>query len=194
MDLEFPRARAVARVAPSDASFRPRARPFTPAASPPSLAPSDVVSPHLPLLRARARALTRNREDADDLLQDTCVRALADLRRRKTTPTNVAAWLQIILRNAWFNTLRARRAQAVASMALAEDHADLGLLHARASRAQLERIWARVPRAAQSLLVQCVVEAESREAISLRNGVTPGAIDASLYRTRRIFRAAGLER
>jgi len=55
-----------------------------------------------------AMVLTRNRSDAEDLVQETYVRALAAAERLRED-SNVKAWLFTILRNLWFNELRKRR-------------------------------------------------------------------------------------
>ncbi|TMJ55137.1 MAG: hypothetical protein E6G90_07665 [Alphaproteobacteria bacterium] len=52
----------------------------------------------LPRLRRYARALTRNRDRAEDLVQDTLSRAL-DKERFWQTGTNLGAWLFTIMHN-----------------------------------------------------------------------------------------------
>ncbi len=56
----------------------------------------------LPRLRAYARSMARNQHDADDLVQDTVLRALA-ARERFEAGTNMRAWLFTILRNRFYN-------------------------------------------------------------------------------------------
>jgi RNA polymerase sigma-70 factor (ECF subfamily) len=56
-------------------------------------------------LYADAMRLTRNRADAEDLLQDTLVKALR-FEDRFTPGTNLKAWLFTILHNTWKNNLR----------------------------------------------------------------------------------------
>ncbi len=56
-------------------------------------------------LFATALRLTRNRSDADDLVQDTFVKALR-FSGRFTPGTNLKAWLYTILHNAWRNRRR----------------------------------------------------------------------------------------
>ena len=60
---------------------------------------------HLESLFAAAMRLTRNRSDAEDLVQDTFVKALR-FADRFTPGTNIKAWLFTILHNTWRNRLR----------------------------------------------------------------------------------------
>ena len=56
-------------------------------------------------LYATALRLTRNRADAEDLVQDTVVKALRSADRF-TPGTNLKAWLYTILHNTWRNRVR----------------------------------------------------------------------------------------
>jgi RNA polymerase sigma-70 factor (ECF subfamily) len=67
----------------------------------------DVVLPELSYLRGRALALTRHREDAEDLLQDTCVKAFRSFRSFRQG-SNVRAWLSRILTNTFITAWRSR--------------------------------------------------------------------------------------
>ncbi len=67
----------------------------------------------LPDLRAFARFLIRDRATADDLVQDTVVRALGALPQFRPG-TNLKAWLFTILRNLFFEQTRRRRREAAA--------------------------------------------------------------------------------
>ena len=67
----------------------------------------------LPDLRAFARFLVRDRTAADDLVQDTVVRALGALPQFQPG-TNLKAWLFTILRNLFFEQSRRRRREAAA--------------------------------------------------------------------------------
>ncbi|HTF63150.1 MAG TPA: sigma-70 family RNA polymerase sigma factor [Edaphobacter sp.] len=55
-----------------------------------------------------AMILTRNRAEAEDLVQETYVRALEAVGRLREN-SNIKGWLFTILRNLWFNQLRKRR-------------------------------------------------------------------------------------
>ena len=61
----------------------------------------------LPHLRNFARSLTRNTAQADDLVQDTVVKALANVDRFDPQ-TNLRPWLFTILRNTFYSELRRR--------------------------------------------------------------------------------------
>jgi len=59
-----------------------------------------------------AMVLTRNRAEAEDLVQETYSRALGAVSRLREG-SNIQGWLFTILRNLWFNELRKRRASPV---------------------------------------------------------------------------------
>ena len=63
------------------------------------------VLTYLEALYAAALRLTRNRADAEDLVQDTLVKALR-FSDRYTAGTNLKAWLYTILHNTWRNDRR----------------------------------------------------------------------------------------
>jgi RNA polymerase sigma-70 factor, ECF subfamily len=81
----------------------------------------NEVLGYLEPLYATAMRLTRNRADAEDLVQDTMVRALR-FRDRFEPGTNLRAWLYTILHNTWRNRIRdlAREATDVDSERIEE--------------------------------------------------------------------------
>jgi RNA polymerase sigma-70 factor, ECF subfamily len=62
---------------------------------------------HLDHLYGYAMVLTRNRADAEDLVQESYNRAVKAVRSLQTV-TNMRAWLFTILRNVWLNQRRRR--------------------------------------------------------------------------------------
>jgi RNA polymerase sigma-70 factor (ECF subfamily) len=65
---------------------------------------------HIGGLYGYAMILTHNHTEAEDLVQDTYVRAIRAVERLRED-SNVKVWLFTILRNVWFNRLRRRRTQ-----------------------------------------------------------------------------------
>ena len=90
--------------------------------------------PHLDALYAYGLHLTRNREDAEDLLQETYVKALRNWHRYEEG-TNCRAWLFRIMTNTFYNVARSRKrrpqvetdALPDVEMQIAESHADNGM-------------------------------------------------------------------
>jgi RNA polymerase sigma-70 factor, ECF subfamily len=63
---------------------------------------------HVESLFRYAMFLTRNRNEAEDLVQETFLRSLKS-RNILMAATNLEGWLFVVLRNVWFNQLRAQR-------------------------------------------------------------------------------------
>jgi RNA polymerase sigma-70 factor, ECF subfamily len=63
---------------------------------------------HLDGLYSYAMVLSRNHAEAEDLVQETYVRAMQAMRKLRAD-SNIKARLFTILRNIWFNQLRKRR-------------------------------------------------------------------------------------
>lgn len=104
---------------------------------------ADLVAA-IPKLRAFATSLSKNPDRADDLVQETLVKAWANLARFDEG-TNLTGWLFTILRNIYFSEFRKRRrevadsdgaaASRLATPPAQEGHMDL--LDFRAALAQL---------------------------------------------------------
>ncbi len=60
---------------------------------------------HIDALYGYALALTRNMTEAEDLVQDTYLRA-ASAAHRPDANSNMKSWLFVIMRNAWLNEVR----------------------------------------------------------------------------------------
>jgi RNA polymerase sigma-70 factor (ECF subfamily) len=112
----------------------------------------------IPALRAFAWSLSHNSADADDLVQDTLIKAWT--HREKFEPgTNLRAWLFTILRNTYYtNTVRRRR-----------EVADEDGKHAAALSAGPTQDWSMAMRALQAALKQ--LPDEHREALVLVGAV-----------------------
>jgi RNA polymerase sigma-70 factor, ECF subfamily len=70
-------------------------------------------SEYLDGLYSYAVVLSRNRAEAEDLVQETCLRALRAMGRLRSD-SNIKSWLFTILRNIWLNQVRqSQNAQTV---------------------------------------------------------------------------------
>ena len=67
--------------------------------------PRDAIVEHLPALRAFAMSLCRNSAQADDLVQDTVVKAWTKFDKFQQG-TNLRSWLFTILRNTFYSGRR----------------------------------------------------------------------------------------
>ncbi|MGC3940208.1 RNA polymerase sigma factor [Roseobacter sp. EG26] len=67
--------------------------------------PRDALVEHLPAMRAFAISLTRNGATADDMVQDTLVKAWTNIDKFQAG-TNMRAWLFTILRNTYYSSRR----------------------------------------------------------------------------------------
>src|SRR5580692_9972319 len=67
--------------------------------------PTIDLQEYLDGLYSYALVLSRNRTEAEDLVQETCLRAIRAMERLRPD-SNVKSWLFTILRNIWFNQLR----------------------------------------------------------------------------------------
>lgn len=70
------------------------------------------VQPLIPALRRYARAMLRNRDDADDLVQDVLERALANWQGRRKA-ASLRSWLFAILHNLAVDRLRHRARRGI---------------------------------------------------------------------------------
>ena len=100
--------------------------PAPPMAANASSTAADELVAALPRLRRFAQALTGNREEADDLLQSGCERALA--KQHQWQPgTRFDSWMFRILQTIWCDRMRARRnsgetlGEAVLAVAVGDD-------------------------------------------------------------------------
>ena len=70
----------------------------------------DTVLPHLDAAFNYARWLTRNAADAEDVVQDACVRALRFFSSLRED--DARAWLFAIVRNTWYSRVTRRPADS----------------------------------------------------------------------------------
>lgn len=140
----------------------------------------------LPQLRGFARFLTAEVSSADDLVQETVLRALAALDQFQPG-TNLRAWLYTIARNLFYETARRRRRERDVMSDYAASP-DLARSDAPASRGDDLRdldgvIWRLTPRLREALLLVGVQEMTYAEAADVC-GVSIGTVKARVSRAR----------
>ncbi len=138
----------------------------------------------LPDLRAFARFLARDPAVADDLVQDTIVRALAALTQFRPG-TNLKAWLFTILRNLFFEQSRRRRREAAALNARLPVEETIRAEQDDASHVRdLHRsLWTLPPLLREALVLVGAQELSYEEAASIC-GVPVGTMKARVSRAR----------
>lgn len=114
----------------------------------------DSVIAMIPALRAFAWSLCHNGSDADDLVQDTLIKAWSN-RDRFEVGTNLRAWLFTILRNTYYTQLNRRRRE------VRDENGD----YAKLLRSPPSQDWSLAMQDLQAALAQ--LPAEHREALIL---------------------------
>ena len=84
---------------------------------------AEILPSLLPRLWRFGLRLARNKEDAEDLVQRACVRALE--RRHQLQPgTSALSWTFSIMHSVWLNEVRARQIRSRASLEWSEELVD----------------------------------------------------------------------
>ncbi|MBP0446077.1 sigma-70 family RNA polymerase sigma factor [Roseomonas sp. SSH11] len=138
----------------------------------------------LPDLRAFARFLSRDPAAADDLVQDTLLRALRN-EEQWQPGTSLRAWTFSILRNAWFeNRRRAAARQRALDRVTVEEEVPAGQEH-RMEVMGLARALNHLPREQQEALVLVGALGFSNEDAARVAGVQVGTFKTRLSRARK---------
>ncbi len=138
----------------------------------------------LPDLRAFARFLVRDRTAADDLVQDTVVRALGALAQFQPG-TSLKAWLFAILRNLFFEQARRRRREAAALRAhFPQDEADPASQGDTADIRDLQRALWTLPPLLREALVLVGAQGLTYEEAAIISNVPVGTMKARVSRAR----------
>jgi len=152
-----------------------------------------LVLPHLPAAYALARTLTGNRADAEDVVQDACLRALRAIGGLAVA--NPRAWMLTVVHNTaytWLGKNRPATIVAVEDLELAEQSNPQGgdrntpelEVIARSEAAQLEAAIAALPTAFRETLVLRDLEGLNYKEIAEVTGVPIGTVMSRLTRAR----------
>jgi RNA polymerase sigma-70 factor (ECF subfamily) len=153
-----------------------------------SAAALDFV-PHLSRLNRYARSLTHDRMRADDLVQDTIVRALKKAHLFVQN-TNLRGWLVTIMHNEHINT--ARQHFRAPMMVPEEELARVGCAETQTAPIELKEIRRAVGRLPaeqrQALLLHCVQGLKYQE-VAATLGLPIGTVQSRISRARTSLRA-----
>jgi RNA polymerase sigma factor (sigma-70 family) len=155
---------------------------------------ANVVMPHLDDAYGLARWVTGNRADAEDVVQEACLRAFRGIGG--FTGGNGRAWVLAIVRNAAYDWLRKNRSPAVVNVdleavehmqaddAASADHNPEAALIARADEAKLKAAIANLPSVFRDTLVLRDVQGLDYKEIAAITNVPIGTVMSRLARAR----------
>jgi RNA polymerase sigma-70 factor (ECF subfamily) len=141
-----------------------------------------------------AHWLTQNRDEAEDLVQETYVKALKGFPSFQPG-TNFKAWIFRILRNTFLNTRTGLKAATVPldpedqdAVLPAERETPETILLDRAGREMVQAAIEQLPVAYREVLLLCEVEELSYQEIASTVGIPLGTVMSRLARARRRVR------
>src|SRR5215469_5891747 len=142
---------------------------------------------HVSHLNALARFLARDRTLADDLVQETLLRA-PHYSDQFEKGTNLKAWLTTILRNSYFNEKRseARRRRLAQQGALVQTDMPMipGNQESRLELRDFERVFLTLPRVQREAIHLVGAEGHSYEEAAERAGCAVGTMKSRVSRAR----------
>ena len=148
-------------------------------------APRDELVDHLPALRAFALSLTRDGSSADDLVQDTIVKAWTHIDKFQAG-TNLRAWLFTILRNTFYSARRKVRREVsdtdgiyAAQLSTRPDH------DGRLALGDFRKAFERLPDEQREALILVGASGFSYEEAASMTGVAVGTVKSRANRGRR---------
>ena len=157
-----------------------------------------VVLPHLDPAWTLARYLTRNDQDAEDVVQEASLRALRHFSGFRGNPGREArAWLLAIVRNAAYSLGKRQRTDALTTEFDEEVHSEAAsgdepgaALDRESGRNALRRALDRLGPEYREVIVLRELEELSYKEISDVTGVPVGTVMSRLSRARRKLAAA----
>src|SRR5216684_766431 len=171
-----------------------------PVAEPEPTQPSAIatvgpqIEAEIPFLQRVVRRWYRQPADADDLVQDTLLRALASAHLWQPG-SNLRAWLVTIMRNQFLETVgRARRWDAVAEIIDTADHRVSADLEARLTLRDVERAFRRLSAKQRSAVLLAGIEGKSYTEVARMMGLSADAVRCHLARARQRLRTAVYQR
>lgn len=156
----------------------------------------ELAIPHFDRLYNFACWLTHDRQEAEDLVQETYAKALKGFSSFQPG-TNFRAWIYRILRNAFLTSRTGLAAAATVALDLEEEtniptvkETPESILLQRSDWQLVQQALERLPVAYREALLLCEVEEMSYQEISLTLAIPMGTVMSRLSRARRALRAA----
>ncbi len=141
----------------------------------------------IPSLRGYARGLTRSLQGADDLVQETVMRALA-AEAQWQPGTELRAWLFTILRHAWLGGLRRAARQRRADEAAPPPQVQAEAQTGHEALRRLDLAMARLPPTQREALLLVAAQGMSMAEAAAICGVAEGSMKARVSRGRAALR------
>lgn len=148
---------------------------------------ATAVTAEIPRLRRFARVLAKRADIADDLVQETLVRAIA-AQAQFATGTNLRAWLFTILRHARAAAIRRDSRSPIMPFEDVREPAVSGGQEERQAMRDLSSAFARLPKAQQEALWLIVVEGLDYAEAARILEVPQGTLRSRLSRARDALR------
>jgi len=142
------------------------------------------IETEIPFLRQAARRW-RHREivDADDLVQDTLIRALASAHLWEPG-TNLRAWLATIMRNQFLSNVDRHQRAAGALQDLQAEASTSANAELRLTLRDVERALQRLPAKQRSAILLAGIEGKSYTEVAEEMGLSVDAVRCHLARAR----------
>lgn len=147
--------------------------------------PRDEILEHIGALRAFARSLCRDATLADDLVQDTMVKAITNFDKFEQG-TNMRAWLFTILRNTFYSNRRKAGREISDTEGTMTDQLSVKPDHdGRLQYAEFTRAFARLSPEQREVLILVGASGFSYEEAAEMCGVAVGTIKSRTNRARK---------
>jgi RNA polymerase sigma factor (sigma-70 family) len=155
----------------------------------------NLIRPHFHALYRRAYRLTLNAADAEDLVQDVCIRAYPRLAEIQELD-NPRAWLMRVLYRLFVDLTRQRKSSPIQAMDMGGDEEEFSHCftsdepgpEAQADSAigeqRLERAWQRLDKVQRALLALHDIEGYTLAELQDMTGLPEGTLKSRLHRAR----------
>jgi RNA polymerase sigma-70 factor (ECF subfamily) len=149
-----------------------------------------LIEAEIPRLRRYARSLSRNTDDADDLVQECLLKAVRNLQQWERG-TNLRSWLFVILRNGFINDRRRAGRSPIASETEVDysRHGGLGNQEARQELLEVQNAFMKLSGEHREILALVAIEGFEYEEAAVILDIPIGTVRSRLSRARIALKA-----